>query len=134
MDKVRKKLAEFFADRYGHDTFNQVLLYIALALLLIGIFTKYMIFNTLGLVIIIYVYFRMLSKNIPKRYEENQKFLKLTSPIRSRFNILKRRFRDRKTHKYLTCPNCKKTMRVPKGKGRIKVTCAHCTFTFETRS
>ena len=31
-----------------------------------------------------------------------------------------------KEHKYFTCPNCKTVCRVPRGKGKIVITCPKC--------
>ena len=57
---------------------------------------------------------------------ENQKFLKLVEPITSRFKKFKMRMDGRKDYKYFKCKNCKQEIKVPKGKGTIKVTCPKC--------
>ena len=72
-----------------------------------------------------YAFFRVLSKNIPKRQAENRKFINIHYTLKGRINRLKIRHSD-KTHKYYTCPSCKASLRVPKGKGRIVITCPRC--------
>ena len=55
---------------------------------------------------------------------EQLKFFNLISPIYSR--LLKFASKDRKNYIYFKCKNCKQELRIPKGKGKIKVICPHC--------
>jgi hypothetical protein len=83
------------------------------------------------LAIIIWETFRMLSRNIPKRYSENLKFLDMTAGLRRAMRLNRRKFDDRKTYRYFKCPGCGQEVRVPKGKGRIRITCPKCHQSFE---
>ena len=121
---MRAWLQRFMSGRYGSDAFGNFLCVVSLICLVLGLFVG--IFYYIGLALLIYTYFRMLSRNVSKRYAENQMFLARTKPIRDWWKLLNMKYRDRKTMKYFKCERCGHVMRVPKGKGTIKVTCPHC--------
>lgn len=127
MKWLKYKLQTMLVGRNGVDALCRFhlavsVLFILVSGLLIRIPTAEAITNTLGLLMLAYSYFRMFSRNIPKRYEENRRFLK-------RFNRISRMAGD-KTHRYYRCSSCGQTIRVPKGKGRIQITCPKCKNTF----
>jgi DNA-directed RNA polymerase subunit RPC12/RpoP len=129
-----EKLRRFFAGRYGMDALNK-LLFIVAALLLIPMWIwniRYL--EILFLLIIVYAYFRTLSRNIRKRYAENQKYLAATAKIRGVFRKKKYRFDQRKTYRFFHCPKCKQQVRVPKGKGTINIRCPKCGEHFVKKS
>ena len=78
--------------------------------------------------------FRMLSRNLPARQLENQRWLNWQGQFLSRWRRLgvAQSVRDAaarhadKTHRYFTCKNCKTICRVPAGKGKIVLTCPKC--------
>ena len=118
--------------RNGMDQMNQALLrgYI-------GILLAELLFNLLRLrapaiaceallwVLMVFILFRMFSKNLPKRREENQKFVNWGWGVKSRNAGAKARHAD-KDHKYFTCKTCGTICRVPVGKGKIIITCPKC--------
>ena len=75
--------------------------------------------------LMILIFFRMFSKNLPKRRAENQRFWNWWCGIKSRKAGAKARQAD-KDHKYFTCKQCKTICRVPVGKGKIIITCPKC--------
>ena len=77
--------------------------------------------------------FRLFSKNLTKRRAENAKFLELVRPIARKYNVSKSRRQDRE-HCYFKCPNCGQQLRVPKGKGKISITCRSCGVSFEKKT
>ncbi|MBQ5484545.1 MAG: zf-TFIIB domain-containing protein, partial [Lachnospiraceae bacterium] len=81
----------------------------------------------LGLAVLGYGYFRMMSKNVGKRYLENQKYLQIT-------DRMKNFFYNHKTYRFYKCPTCKQKVRVPRGHGKIEITCPKCRGTFIRRS
>lgn len=119
--------------RYGVDQLSIALLVISVILTIVGIFPKTQVFSTLTLIPLLLCYFRAFSKNIRKRYEENQKFLSFWNPIRNKFTKKVKRSKD-KTHRFYKCPKCGKTVRVPKGKGKICITCPVCKEEFIRKS
>lgn len=114
------------AGRYGVDSLNRFLLGVFIAVSVLYIFTKYTFINIISLIILVILYYRIFSRNILKRSEENQMFLQASAPYKKRIDSKIRKLKDRKDYKYFKCPNCDKQLRVPKGKGMIKITCPNC--------
>jgi hypothetical protein len=70
--------------------------------------------------------FRCYSKNLEKRRKERAAYLRAVGRVRSWFSVKKKAWSERKTHRYYRCKQCHAVLRVPKGKGKIKITCPHC--------
>ena len=117
-------LKKFMYGRYGVDALSMSIIIFGFLLSIFASFNKY--FSIISTIIFIYAYYRVFSKDINKRYMENQKFLKLVEPITSRFKKFKMRMDNRKDYKYFKCTNCKQEIKIPKGKGKIRVTCPKC--------
>lgn len=131
---MKEKIRRFMIGRYGNDKMNQVLSVIALALILISFIVRVPWLDRIGIVLIIYMYYRAFSKNIPARYAENQKFLKLYYRLTGPF-ANKKAARDRnKGYKIFKCPQCSQKVRVPKGKGTISIHCPKCNNDFIKRT
>ncbi len=77
--------------------------------------------------------FRLLSRNLDRRRAENTKFMEFAGPA-VRWLRLQRTIRRDKEHRYFKCPNCGQQLRVPRGKGRITVTCRGCGASFQENS
>ena len=120
---MREKIRQFMAGRYGTDALNQFLSILAVVLLLLSLVTGWGIFTWLGLAALIYCYFRTFSRNISRRTEENYRFYNLKERVAGKFRGIKRRWDDRKTYRYFRCPKCRQMLRVPKGRGRIEISC-----------
>lgn len=124
--------------RYGVDELAKTLNVIVLVCLLISMFGArslvFTVFYWIGIALMIYNCFRMFSRNVPKRYEENQKFLNLRYRAVAKGNTLKKRWSQRKTYRFYKCPDCRQTVRVPKGRGKICITCPKCRREFVKKS
>lgn len=120
------KMQSFMAGRYGYDELSRAMSIIALICLLVAMFTGWPLLSTVALILWVWALIRSYSKNFSKRQLERQSYLRLTGRIKGWFGTKKRAWSERKTHCYFKCPNCKKTLRVPKGKGKIKITCPEC--------
>ncbi|MCF0111531.1 MAG: hypothetical protein HUJ58_06505 [Erysipelotrichaceae bacterium] len=119
--------------RYGNDQLNQFLSYFALALVIANVFLRNFYVNIAFWAIWGYMIFRMMSRNIYKRYNENVWFMNKTQPLRKRFNLFVKKLKD-KNNRYFRCPNCKQTVRVPKGRGKITIHCPKCGTSFDKKS
>lgn len=119
-------LKRFMYGRYGFDAFSNFLLILSLILYFIVAFIPFKIVIIIPLGLVFYTYYRCFSRNIQKRFNENLKFKSFFRPLTSFFSIRRKKFKDRKTHKYFKCPQCKQYMRVPKNKGKIQMTCPKC--------
>ena len=130
---MREKFARFMMGRYGVDQFARFLAVVTFIIMIIGAFTHPVIY-TLGIVGLIYMYFRVFSKNRVKRSAENQWYLRRAYVVKSWFEKQKRMFKLKKTHKIFKCPTCNQKIKVPKGKGRIEIRCTKCDTKFIKRS
>lgn len=120
--------------RYGQDELGKFILYLTLILLVINLFVKTSALSAVALMLIFYSYYRIFSRDTSARYSENKKFLDTIEPLRRKFFTSKNKYENRKVYKYIKCPSCKLEMKVPKGKGRIKVTCKSCGNKFIIKS
>ena len=123
--------------RYGVDQFSRFLTFAALVLLVLKIFIKGLLGSILwyaAVILLVYAYFRMFSKNFNKRRAENAKYLKISGPIINELKNKRERFSQRKDYAFFKCPSCKAVLRVPRGKGKIRVTCRKCGTAFERKT
>ena len=120
--------------RNGMDELAQAINVVVLILLIISLFTKSSLLSFLALALLIYMYIRVLSKNTPKRYEENQKFRNFRYDATVKWNNKKKEWQQRKVYRIFRCPMCKQKVRVPKGRGKICITCPKCKAEFIKRS
>ena len=130
---MKERIAKFMAGRYGNDQLGRALLILDVILLLLAsIFSKTLggLFTPLAVALLVFIYYRMLSKNIYKRQEENGKYLRLKYKVTARLNVVKERWVQRKEYKFFTCPSCRATLRVPRGRGKIKIVCRKCGTSF----
>lgn len=156
-DRFRYKFMQFMQGRYGADKFSQFLSGVILVLIILELIFRNPLLWWLSLILLIYMYFRMFSRNIAKRYNENRKYLEISGKIRhSRFGCafgngmrslsgqlqnlgwrLRQNAEERKRnagyHIY-KCPQCGQKIRIPKGKGRIMVRCPKCGKEFKKHS
>lgn len=130
---VRSWLSRFMAGRYGGDQLNLFLIALYLILYVIFLFTRLLVFELLGTVLLVVSLFRSLSRNLDHRRGENARFMQIVRPVWRKWTGFRARVQD-KEHRYFKCPNCGQMMRVPKGKGRITVHCRACGAAFEEKS
>ena len=119
MNKIKWKIQQFMQGRNGVDQFTQAAVWFGLFMYLIYLFSDEPVFNLFSVAALIYSMFRMLSKNIMARSAENREFLKFVQ-------LWKLKWQLRKTHKVFFCRRCRKIVKVPRGKGKIEVTCPSC--------
>lgn len=131
---MKEKFRNFMTGRYGADQLSRLYLAVIVILLVLSIFTKVSWFYLLGLILLIYVYYRMFSKNIPKMYAQNQKFLNLRYKAVVKWNNVKKHWAQRREYRFYKCPQCHQKVRVPKGKGKICITCPKCRQEFIKKS
>jgi len=130
---IRNALQRFMYGRYGNDQLNMVLVLLSLALYLVFAITSWTFLYAVSFMLMAVALFRCLSRNYDRRRAENGKFLSLVQPV-TRWYRLRRTIRRDKDHCYFKCPNCGQQLRVPRGKGRITVTCRGCGASFQEKS
>ena len=123
---IKNWLRNFMIGRYGPDQLNIALLIISVIIGLVGSIINISILTIIGDIVLFYALFRMLSRNIPARRRENDKFIKIWWPIKTKIKNKVAQFKSRKNYRFFKCPECKKTLRLPRGKGKIQITCPKC--------
>ena len=116
--KLMAGLRSFMTGRYGTDKLNTTILGAGLVVCLITMFVPVwpinLILTAVSYGLMFWAIFRCLSRNTYKRYQENRKYLTFLERIKDR------------EHRYFDCPRCRQPVRVPKGKGKIAITCPKC--------
>ena len=126
---LREKLAKLMYGRYGVDQLGRAMLIFALVLCVLSLFVPRRlsgIIYYISLILIILMYIRMFSKNIQKRYQENNKYLSLKASFLRKFQREKEIFSQRRFYHFYRCPRCRQRIRIPRGKGRIEIRCPKC--------
>ena len=119
MNKIREFLYRFMRGRYGTDELGKVTLFASCILCIISSVTDWMLVYYIGTIGMLYSLYSCFSRDINRRIVENQRFLK-------RLNLDKVKFEQRKEYKIFKCKSCGRNIRVPRGKGKIEVTCPAC--------
>ncbi len=131
---MKERLARMMQGRYGGDQLSQFLSGMTMVLVLLSLFVRKRLLITVAMALLVYIYFRMFSKNISKRYKENLKYLEATAGIRRTVRQRRTRAQQRKMYRFYKCPACSQQVRVPKGKGKIEIDCPKCHTKFIKRS
>lgn len=119
--------------RYGTDQFNFFLIICALIVDFFGMIISNGIVMIVADALLVFVIFRSFSKNINKRAMENRGYLEKTAGIRRTFSAMKKNSQD-KEHRYYVCPHCHQLVRVPRGRGKLTITCPSCGTQFDRKS
>lgn len=135
LQKLKYALYRFMNGRYGSDQLNFAILITSILTSLIGgiVFQRSMIITGIVYALSFIVLYRAFSKKIYIRQKENLKFMNLIRPIKLKYNVIKLNL-TQKQFKHVQCPRCHKTLRVPRGRGKIEITCPHCHVAFDKRS
>lgn len=141
---------DFMKGRNGADELTIVMGFAGIVIAMIGSIARIQWLSWIAIAVIVIGVLRGLSKNIDARHKENEAFVAATAnvPGLGKFvaslgggaaaanasRAAKKMWKGRKTTAYLKCPNCGQMLSVPKGKGKIRVTCPKCHAKMETRS
>lgn len=126
-------LRKLMYGRYGTDPLSLVLMGLYLVLYLVASIFRLGVLSWFALIPMAVALFRVFSRNIPKRQAENNQFLALARPA-VQWVRMRRTIHKDKDHRYFKCPNCGQYLRVPKGKGKINVTCRSCGVSFDEKT
>ena len=114
--------------RYGVDSLSRFLSGVLIAVIILGLFIRIPFSGLITLALLVILYWRMFSRNISKRYEENQKFLQLRDKFLGRFSNISSNLSQFKDYHIYKCPRCNQKIRIPRGKGHIMVRCPRCGY------
>lgn len=117
-EQINRKIRYFMMGRYGTDKLNMTILIAGLVMSVLVMFLRIpvldLVLTMVSYVLMFWAIFRMLSRNTYKRYQENRRYLRLLEQLKDR------------EHRYYDCPRCRQPVRVPRGKGKIAITCPKC--------
>ena len=135
---MRAWFARMMAGRNGPDHLNRFLSVVFLILSVCSVFVRNArlasVLYTLSMALFVYVMFRMLSRNIYRRQQENGAYLRERYKITSWWNGMRDRWAQRKDYKFYKCPSCRTRLRVPRGKGKLNIVCRKCGTSFQRRT
>ena len=117
----------------GADQLSRATLIASLVFIVLSLFIRNAlgtVLDTLGIILIVYTYFRLFSKDIATRYDENRRFLNFTQNLTRKVDRKKTMVKQMKDYHIYTCPSCEQKIRIPRGKGRIEITCPKCRTKF----
>lgn len=139
LDKVRASFARFMSGRYGADQLSMAQVIAALVISILGsFFGARMVAMVLSDALLIWAFFRMLSKDRYRRAHENEVYLSKTEGVRRGITEWLNRVKNGKKYRYFTChftcPKCKQRLRVPRGVGSVTVTCKNCGAKFDKKA
>ncbi|MDO5134283.1 MAG: hypothetical protein Q4D81_15090 [Eubacteriales bacterium] len=142
---LRYRFALFMQGRYGTDQLSRFMSAVVIILLIAewilnhflalpGVMMFMRIAGFVNAVFLFIIYYRTFSRNIPRRYAENQKYLALKRRISSVFGRTGHNTTQRIEYHIYKCPGCSQKIRIPRGKGRIMVRCPKCGTEFIKQS
>ncbi len=119
--------------RYGVDYLSLDSLRVAIFIFIVGLFIRHPVVSAIGMAFVIFAYYRAFSKNLEKRRAENYRYMPFRQKLLKPFQRTKKRFADGKHYRFYRCEHCGSDLRVPKGKGKVAITCPKCGHKFEKR-
>ena len=134
---MRARFYQFMAGRNGSDLFSRFLSFAAVAFMLLSLIFRGTVGTVMwyaALLLLIYDYFRIFSRNLPRRRAENAKYCQYRMQIVNGFRDWWERRHQSRDYKFFRCPSCSVMLRVPRRKGKIRVTCRKCGTSFERKT
>jgi hypothetical protein len=132
--RFKEKLAAFMYGRYGTDALSKFMLIMYLAIAVLMLFVKstvlYFVLQGVSLALCVLIFFRMFSRNIPRRTAENACYLRIKKGIREKIFLQRNKWKYRKTHVYRKCPRCGVQIRLRRVKGDHRCACPKCGESF----
>lgn len=130
----QRKMMEWLQGRQGPDDLAVFSMNLAIVVVVVNLFARVSWLGWVALVLIVYSMFRIQSKNLGARARENEAFLKALGPARPWVQNPRAAWAELRAYKHVKCASCKQRVRVPRGKGKLRVTCPRCKTKFEVRS
>ncbi|MEA4896069.1 MAG: hypothetical protein VB064_12545 [Oscillospiraceae bacterium] len=134
---MKQKFAKLMYGRYGLDELSKFLSTVSLVVMFVSMLlpsAARSIGFIAAIIILVNAYYRIFSKSFEKRRAENARFLRWRQPVLDRLRLRREMWKQRKEYKFFKCPSCKAVLRVPKGKGKIRVVCKKCGTAFEKKT
>jgi len=127
--------------RYGADQLARFISFVSLAFMILSLLTRRVangrvssLFLCLCMGFLGWSYFRMFSRNYSQRRRENEFYLRKKYQLTSRLQLHRECFQQRRDYAFYRCPGCRQLVRVPRGKGKLRITCRRCGYSFEKKT
>lgn len=130
----QRRLMEWLRGRQGPDDLAVFSVNLAIVIVLVNVFARTGWLGWVGLALVAYAMFRIQSRNLGARARENEAFLSALGPARPWVQNPRAAWAELRAYKHVRCSSCRQRVRVPRGKGRLRVTCPRCKTKFEVRS
>lgn len=134
LQSLIERVNKWMTGRNGSDELGTTALGLSIVALLVSLIARLRWLDIIALALALYSCWRLISKNVSQRRKENRIFLSKIGPIGQWIKNPHASFEEARAYKHLTCPACQKKMRVPRGKGKMRVTCPACHKKFDARS
>lgn len=131
---MREKLIRFMYGRYGVDRLSKHLVTGALVISILSMVNVLSFLFPVALLMMIWGYVRIFSRNRAKRYKELCAYEKFLGKIKRYPAQLKSQMQQRKEYRIFKCPTCKQKLRIPKGRGQVEISCRKCKTVFRKRT
>ena len=139
--RLAQAFARFMAGRYGADQLARFISCVSLVLITLSILTRDVgrgavssLFFYGSIILLGLIYYRMFSRNYSRRRRENEFYLDKKYRLTSRLKLHRECFRQRHDYAFYRCPGCRQLIRVPRGKGKLRITCRRCGYSFEKKT
>ena len=123
---LMQKFQQFMYGRNGYDKLCLALVITSLALNIVNWFFNFKILSLISFLLFGFCIFRMLSRNVYQRQKENMWFERMLWKTKNFWVGLKSDFEERKTYCHFKCPGCRQKIRIPRGRGKVEITCPKC--------
>ena len=130
----QRRLADWLRGRQGPDDLATFCVNVAIVVVVVNLFARTSWLGWVALALVVYAMFRIQSKNLGSRARENEAFLNVLGPVRPWVQNPRAAWAELRSYKHARCSSCKQKVRVPRGKGKLRVTCPRCGTKFEVRS
>lgn len=134
LERLRIRMSVWLEGRHGADNLSNMLTMVGLALILVAVLFELEVVWAFAMGVLVVATWRTFSKNLPQREAENKAWLRFASKPRETLSLARKMWTNRATTKYFRCKGCGTVLSVPKGKGRLRVTCPKCHWQTEKKS
>ena len=138
-----------FQGRYGNDKLNRTLFIGALLFSVLSLLMNLLkvpavstVVSVLSWAFLLVGVVRMFSRNFYARQQELAWYMRVENKVtgwwrrtfKKQAGNVRSFTNERRKYKHLACPHCAQKLRVPRGKGKLRVTCTKCGYKFEAKS
>ena len=132
--RIKMAIMRFMQGRNGVDNLGYHALWTGLGLIVVNLFIGMPLLTLLGNVMYFYALFRMLSRNVAKRREENERYVHFLNNWKKEVKQFILRLKGTREYKYFRCPSCKTRLRLRRGCGEKHITCPVCKHQFDQKA